>query len=441
MCVLSASIPVLPVVSLSFLIFLLRVASGDLSFDELYRCAHHSHGFTPLLGHTLVVELMWSVMRLLGEGGSQTPCRGGRINDLGRGWQCSQFWMLRQSIDFPFYKKCNMYNILALAELGNLRCWNLLWERFPINISSCKMNFSRKRHPYWELAWIGKAVLVVIDLVLWYGIPVYWTGEGSEAFKNFKISPFPGDTLSTGPSFPEESGFISTEQSVQALLCPCSHFEFLILPEPVAHAICWHNVGFIPALCCAKLIHVRNLLREELLNPESRSHSTQARYHDLRDFCLVLFCGDLMTCDLLPVSPGKRVRTFKRMNLFQSELFRDFQTSILERRDSHFSEIVVWWLDLVTGSHSQRAQILFQTFPPKLESACDDSIQSVAFCHWILFPTWSCLPVSGFKAQQRWGPFWHGLQVFTHLSPKLNMANCGPGPRVGWPPVFRWPVS
>lgn len=101
----------------------------------------------------------------------------------------------------------------------------------------------------------------------------------------------------------------------------------------------------------------------------------------------MLFCGDLMTCDLMPVSPGKRVRTFKRMNLFQSELFRDFQTSILERRDSHFSEIVVWWLDLVTGSHGQRAQILFLTFPPKLESAYDDSIQNVAFCHQICFPT------------------------------------------------------
>lgn len=54
---------------------------------------------------------------------------------------------------------------------------------------------------------------------------------------------------------------------------------------------------------------------------------------------------------------------------------------------SHFSEIVVWWLDLGPGSHGQRAQILFQTFPPKLESACDDSLQSIAFCHQIRFPT------------------------------------------------------
>lgn len=31
----------------------------------------------------------------------------------------------------------------------------------------------------------------------------------------------------------------------------------------------------------------------------------------------------------------------------------------------------------MTGSHGQRAQILFQTLPPTLESASDDSIQSV----------------------------------------------------------------
>lgn len=33
----------------------------------------------------MVVELVWAVMRLLGEGGSELPCRGGRFNDLGRG--------------------------------------------------------------------------------------------------------------------------------------------------------------------------------------------------------------------------------------------------------------------------------------------------------------------------------------------------------------------
>lgn len=63
--------------------------------------------------------------------------------------------------------------------------------------------------------------------------------------------------------------------------------------------------------------------------------------HDLRRFCLVLFLDDLMTCDTLPVFPGKWVRTFEHVNFFQSELLRDFQTSILERGDSYFGEIVV----------------------------------------------------------------------------------------------------
>lgn len=71
------------------------------------------------------------------------------------------------------------------------------------------------------------------------------------------------------------------------------------------------------------------------------------------------------------------MRTLKHVSLFQSELFRDFQTSILERKDHHFSEAVVEWLDLMTGSHGQRAQILFQTLPQKLESASDDSVQNV----------------------------------------------------------------
>lgn len=82
-------------------------------------------------------------------------------------------------------------------------------------------------------------------------MPVYQAEEGSEAFGNDKISSVLGDRFSTGPSFPKEIGFISTEHSFEALPCSSSHSELRVLPEPMANAICrWRTelspVGFLP---------------------------------------------------------------------------------------------------------------------------------------------------------------------------------------------------
>ena len=82
---------------------------------------------------------------------------------------------------------------------------------------------------------------------------IYQAEEGTKAFKNDKISPILGDRFSTGPSCTEEIGFISTDQSAEALLCSSSHSELCVLPEPVVNAICWRRtelapVGLLPRL-------------------------------------------------------------------------------------------------------------------------------------------------------------------------------------------------
>lgn len=60
---------------------------------------------TPLPSHTFVVVLARATMRLPTEGGSKSPCRGGKMDDFGHDRLSSQFWMFRQWSDFPFYKK------------------------------------------------------------------------------------------------------------------------------------------------------------------------------------------------------------------------------------------------------------------------------------------------------------------------------------------------
>lgn len=42
------------------------------------------------------------------------------LHVIGYGWQCSQCGVFRQSIDFPFYKKHNMYSFLALVSEEDL---------------------------------------------------------------------------------------------------------------------------------------------------------------------------------------------------------------------------------------------------------------------------------------------------------------------------------
>lgn len=124
-----------------------------------------------------------------------------------------------------------------------------------------------------------------------------------------------------------------------------------------------------------------------------------------------------MTRDTLPVSPGKWARTFKPVNLFQSECLRDFRTSILERGDGYFGEIVVWWLGPVTGSHGQRAQILVQTFPQK--RVCQWWFNP-EFCFWVPDHGFlcDCFRLSGLQAQEGVCPVWHGLRAFPHTFPK-----------------------
>lgn len=59
------------------------MASGDLSFGELHRRAYHNHGFAPLLSHTLVVELVWAVMKQFERVGAS------HLHDLG----CGRLWL------------------------------------------------------------------------------------------------------------------------------------------------------------------------------------------------------------------------------------------------------------------------------------------------------------------------------------------------------------
>lgn len=42
------------------------------------------------------------------------------LHVIGYGWQCSQCGVFRQSIDFPLYKKHNMYSFLALVSEEDL---------------------------------------------------------------------------------------------------------------------------------------------------------------------------------------------------------------------------------------------------------------------------------------------------------------------------------
>ena len=43
-----------------------------------------------------------------------------KLHVTGCGWQCSQRGVFRQSIDFPFYKKHNMYSFLARVSEEDL---------------------------------------------------------------------------------------------------------------------------------------------------------------------------------------------------------------------------------------------------------------------------------------------------------------------------------
>ena len=43
-----------------------------------------------------------------------------KLHVTGCGWQCSQRGVFRQSIDFPFYKKHNMYSFLARVSKEDL---------------------------------------------------------------------------------------------------------------------------------------------------------------------------------------------------------------------------------------------------------------------------------------------------------------------------------
>ena len=111
---------------------------------------------------------------------------------------------------------------------------------------------------------------------------------------------------------------------------PLSHAESCILPKPGTDAVSWWQTGLAQwGLNSSVVMHGRSA-GEEHLNLESWSQSCQGTAPRPVGFLPCALMWWLLTCDASPGSPGNWARTSGHVDLFQSELLRPFQTSILE---------------------------------------------------------------------------------------------------------------
>ena len=127
--------------------------------------------------------------------------------------------------------------------------------------------------------------------------------------------------------FSEKRLASSPLNNLSRFMVPLSRAEPCILPEPglmpsVGGRQGWHGRGSIPALWCTEEVQERSIWE---LTQSCRGTSPCPA-----GFLPPALLWWPLTCDASPGSPGNWVRTSGHVDLFQSELLRAFQTSILE---------------------------------------------------------------------------------------------------------------